>query len=313
MYLRKIIKYIFIFLFQPFLLSQSYYNLGIAENYQVKEVRAGDKTLKEKYNKTFYYIYTYVYTKEKVKVYTTSSSDQADSFAYTNYKLSKIANDKLLLEIVGADNESRKLDISFIDNNQSINIDKSTFFLNQAYFSYLKKELLDNRNISELIDLIDDFLEEDIFKLENLKYLNSKSKYKYKKFRILNVKMTTINSQNENIKSDWIISYTYKNGILFSVEQKSKDETRFTKQLIKNRNNLVSYKVYREIDERFSDDKKITFDIKQNKYSEIGTYIQSGVNKETDYEKAIYKSVTFPATKVELDKNEIIKVISKLK
>lgn len=312
MYLRKIIKYLFIFLVQP-LLGQSYHNLAIAEDYQVKEARKEDSVLKEKYTETFYYIYAYHSSKENVKVYTASSADENHHFEWTSYVLKQTEKNKLSLEIVESDQESRKLNISFLDVNQSVSIDTSTFFLNQSYYAYLKKELLNNKNISELIDLIDEFLQEDIFKLEHLKFFSSKNKYRNKDFRILNAKMTTINSQNDNISCDWSIAYSYKNGILFSVEQKTKDETRYTKKLINNRNGLLSYGLYRQIDERFSDDQKITFDTKQNTYSEIGTYTQTASNKETDYKKTIRKSINSSLMKMELDKDEIIQIIQKLK
>lgn len=312
--LKKYIYYIFIFVLQPFLFGQSFHNKGIAENYEIKEVRNGDEVLNEKQKDTLYYIYSYNNSKERVRVYTKSSTGTDGYFEVTDYKLSKKTLNKLNLTIKGSDDKSRQLEITFFDKDKSIGIDKSVFFLNDTYYSYLKKELLEKRNMSELVDVMDDFLQEDIFNLENLRYFSSKQKYIAKNFRILKAKMTTANAQNETIVTNWTIYYSYnKNGVLSSVEQKVKDEIRYTKTLINATKNILYYKIYRQIDERFSDDKKITMDLVQNKYSETGTFLQVGLNKETDYEKLISKSTHSVSSKIELSKNELMKIYQEMK
>ena len=66
------------------------------------------------------------------------------------------------------------------------------------------------------------------------------------------------------------------------------------------------------MDERFSDDKKETFDITQNVYSEKGTYLQVGLNKEEDYETKITKSIYQTSSTLELNKSELIRILKKM-
>ena len=213
------------------------------------------------------------------------------------------------LTITNSDNSIKKLKIRFIDKLKSININESSYFLNTEYYLYLKKNL----NISELVDLLDDFLQEDIYQINDLKFIKSKTKYRNNKFRILNAKMKTVNSQNENLITNWQIFYSYnKNNILTSVKQKTKDEVRYTKILISNISNVLSYQIYWQVDERFSDDKKETFDITQNAYCEKGTYLQIGLNREEDYEKRITKSIYQTSSTLELSKNEIIRILKEM-
>ena len=77
-----------------------------------------------------------------------------------------------------SDNSIKKLKILFTDKLKSINVNESSYFLNAEYYLYLKKNL----NISELVDLLDDFLQEDIYQINDLKFIKSKTKYKNKKF-----------------------------------------------------------------------------------------------------------------------------------
>lgn len=199
--------------------------------------------------------------------------------------------------------------ILFTDKLKSINVNESSYFLNAEYYLYLKKNL----NISELVDLLDDFLQEDIYQINDLKFIKSKTKYKNKKFRILNAKIKTVNSQNENLITNWQIFYSYnRNNVLTSVKQKTKDEVRYTKTLISNVSNMLSYQIYWQVDERFSDDKKETFDITQNVYSEKGTYLQVGLNKEEDYETKITKSIYQTSSTLELNKSELIRIFKKM-
>ena len=121
------------------------------------------------------------------------------------------------------------------------------------------------------------------------------------------------NSQNENLITNWQIFYSYnRNNVLTSVKQKTKDEVRYTKTLISNVSNMLSYQIYWQVDERFSDDKKETFDITQNVYSEKGTYLQVGLNKEEDYETKITKSIYQTSSTLELNKSELIRILKKM-
>lgn len=309
--MNKYIRYIFILVLQPFLFGQSYHQMGISEKYQVKEVRDAGEVIDEKYENTSYFVYSYNDQMDKVLVYFKSTPDKESDFECTRYSLHHKSANELLLDIKKG-TEVNHLKISFFDKNFSIRIEDIHFFLNKAYYSYEKEKLLKARNIGALIDLMDDFLQEYSFNLDHLRCLNPRTKYKNKDFKILKAKMTTVNGQNESIITDWKICYSYKNGIPFSVEQKTKDETRFKKEWVSNNDHIFSYKVYWQVDERFSDDKTVIFDTAENQYSEKGTYFQVGRNRESDYETDTGKSIRLTSSQLELDNGELNRIFQQL-
>ena len=310
MYL-KIIIIIKIFILFPILsFSQSYVIIGIKENHYTKVVRIGDEIINnEEPSKFFTYVYSCNKTKDMIYVYKQTDLLNFDNVDKISFILKKKSQNDAELTITNSDNSIKKLKILFTDKLKSINVNESSYFLNAEYYLYLKKNL----NISELVDLLDDFLQEDIYQINDLKFIKSKTKYKNKKFRILNAKIKTVNSQNENLITNWQIFYSYnRNNVLTSVKQKTKDEVRYTKTLISNVSNMLSYQIYWQVDERFSDDKKETFDITQNVYSEKGTYLQVGLNKEEDYETKITKSIYQTSSTLELNKSELIRILKKM-
>ena len=69
-------------------------------------------------------------------------------------------------------------------------------------------------------------MQEDIYQINDLKFITSKTKYRNNKFRILSARMKTVNSQNENLITNWQILYSYnRNNVLTSVKQKTKVKT----------------------------------------------------------------------------------------
>ena len=309
MYLKIIIIKIFI-LFPILSFSQSYVIIGIKENHYTKVVRIGDEIINnEEPSKFFTYVYSCNKTKDMIYVYKQTDLLNFDNVDKISFILKKKSQNDAELTFCFSDNSIKKLKILFTDKLKSINVNESSYFLNAEYYLYLKKNL----NISELVDLLDDFLQEDIYQINDLKFIKSKTKYKNKKFRILNAKIKTVNSQNENLITNWQIFYSYnRNNVLTSVKQKTKDEVRYTKTLISNVSNMLSYQIYWQVDERFSDDKKETFDITQNVYSEKGTYLQVGLNKEEDYETKITKSIYQTSSTLELNKSELIRILKKM-
>ena len=305
------LKIIFFFILFPILsFSQSYLTIGIKENHNIEEIRIGDEIISnEEPSKFFTYIYSCNKTKDTILVYKNPDLLNFDNVDKISFILKKKSQNDAELTITNSDNSIKKLKILFTDKLKSINVNESSYFLNAEYYLYLKKNL----NISELVDLLDDFLQEDIYQINDLKFIKSKTKYKNKKFRILNAKIKTVNSQNENLITNWQIFYSYnRNNVLTSVKQKTKDEVRYTKTLISNVSNMLSYQIYWQVDERFSDDKKETFDITQNVYSEKGTYLQVGLNKEEDYETKITKSIYQTSSTLELNKSELIRILKKM-
>ena len=305
------LKIIFFFILFPILsFSQSYLTIGIKENHNIEEIRIGDEIISnEEPSKFFTYVYSCNKTKDMIYVYKQTDLLNFDNVDKISFILKKKSQNDAELTITNSDNSIKKLKILFTDKLKSINVNESSYFLNAEYYLYLKKNL----NISELVDLLDDFLQEDIYQINDLKFIKSKTKYKNKKFRILNAKIKTVNSQNENLITNWQIFYSYnRNNVLTSVKQKTKDEVRYTKTLISNVSNMLSYQIYWQVDERFSDDKKETFDITQNVYSEKGTYLQVGLNKEEDYETKITKSIYQTSSTLELNKSELIRILKKM-
>lgn len=306
------LKYIIsVFILFPFVsFCQSYLITAIKENHYTKEVRSGNEIMKnEEPFRAFNYVYACNKMKDTIYVYRQTDLLNFDEIEKIKFILKKNSANNAILTIIKDDNSVKKLKIIFNDKLKSLNVNEGSFFLNNEYYSYLKKNL----NISELVDLLDDFLKEDIYQIDDLRFINSKTKYKNKKFRILKAKEKTVNSQNENLITNWQIIYSYnKNNLLISVKQKTKDEVRYNKELISNINNMLSYQIYWQVDERFSDDKKVTFDISQNVYSEKGTYLQVGLNKEEDYETTMSKSISERSTTLDLNKIALIAILKKL-
>lgn len=308
---KKCLQYCCVFVFQSFLLGQSYHHYGIYETYKVKQVRIADEITGEKYENKIYQVYSYSDLMDRVLVYSKTAQDEEINFEFTSYHLVKKEECKLFLDIKN-NSENSSIEIDFSDKNQAVTIGDGIFFLNTAYYLYVKEKLLKEKKISALVDLLDDFLEEYIYDLEQLKYLSSREKYKNKDFKILKAEITTVNGQNESINTHWKVYYSYKDGILVSVEQEVKDETRYKKRLLNHTGQAFTYTVFRQIDERFSDDKKITFNTVHNEYAENGTYFQVGINKETDYELMMNKSVKLSSYHFELNKQELAQIFKLL-
>ena len=309
--LSRYVKYIFVLILQPFLWGQSFHHIAISESYKVKEVRIADEVLDEKDENTSYLIYSYENSMDKVLVYFKSTPDPDIEFECTAFDLIQKSNDALSLKIKSSQGIDY-LNVMFFDKDQSISIGDGRFFLNKAYYSFAKRKILKEKNISTLVDFMDDFLQEYIYDLEKLRYISSREKYVNKDFKILKATMKTINGQAEDITTNWKIHYTYKNGVPASVEQATNDETRYRKTLMNHNKGLFTYKVYWQVDERYSDDKEVTFDIANKQYVEKGTYFQVGLNKEKDYETRIGKTLKSSSSKLELDRKDLSGILRQL-
>lgn len=149
-------------------------------------------------------------------------------------------------------NETDTLSFHFIQKGNSILVNQDEYVLNKSYFSFLKKKVLKNKNITEIIDFLDDnlgnyFLSDEIF------LMSSKSKYK-NKFQILRAKVKTIKSDSDGLDF-WKISYHYdKNGLLSMKKINEKEEF----SLIKKRKYIDFEKIIFHIEENTAKRSTIT-------------------------------------------------------
>lgn len=227
--------------------------------------------------------YLYIINKNNVIFYD-STDLQAVSFVL---KSSKNKNE-LLFQIKKID-ESNLFKINFNDSKRTISINKDIFSFNANYYDFLKKTILQQKNILEFIDFLDDFLPEYSSDLQKLIYITPKTKYKNADFKIIKASITTKNEQADNLYNNWNVEYKYDKEKLVHVKMFSKNEVRFQKKLIAKTNSSFSYSFYKNIDERSSSDGIIKFNLYNSEYDDEGSYLQVGINKETFYKNYLKK------------------------
>ncbi|MFJ1492377.1 hypothetical protein [Capnocytophaga canis] len=149
-------------------------------------------------------------------------------------------------------NHTDTISLFFHHKKRSIQVNQDYYFLTNRYYKFLKNKVLKEKNITEIVDFLDDKLG-DYFLPDEIFLIGSKSKYK-KKFRIKNATIKTIKADSDGFDS-WKVSFLYdKKGILKNQKKQINDEFSY----IKTRKYIDSEKIIFEIEENTAKRNTIT-------------------------------------------------------
>lgn len=149
-------------------------------------------------------------------------------------------------------NHTDTISLFFHHKKRSIQVNQDDYFLTNRYYKFLKNKVLKEKNITEIVDFLDDKLG-DYFLPDEIFLIGSKSKYK-KKFRIKNATIKTIKAYSDGFDS-WKVSFLYdKKGILKNQKNQINDEFSY----IKTRKYIDSEKKIFEIEENTAKRNTIT-------------------------------------------------------
>ncbi|OXG07092.1 hypothetical protein B0A64_09775 [Flavobacterium araucananum] len=184
------------------------------------------------------------------------------------------------------------LNIVFYSQKNKIEINKDQYYFNSGYYLFLKKNILQLKNIADLVDLLDDMLGDYPYQMSYLRDFSSNNKYRLNNNRILKADIVTFRNQVSDYKDDWEVNYLYNSkNILSSVIKKSNEEVQFKKELIKSDGLEYEYRLFRNVENRFEDNDIIKFNLKKNTYEEYNKHFQFGLLKEisTKLKRVFYK------------------------
>lgn len=149
-------------------------------------------------------------------------------------------------------NHTDTISLFFHHKNRTIQVNQDYYFLTNRYYKFLKNKVLKEKNITEIVDFLEDKLG-DYFLPDEIFLIGSKSKYK-KKFRIKNATIKTIKADSDGFDS-WKVSFLYdKKGILKIQKKQINDEFSY----IKTRKYIDSEKIIFEIEENTAKRNTIT-------------------------------------------------------
>jgi len=273
--------HIFLILIHSYCFTQNHKTIKIKEVYVPLKTYENDILVKsDKTKKTFTYVYNISSKKDSILYYDTSY-EPINKISPIIFALKKEQNENTLHLFINENGILETLYISFSDSYKSITVNKDIYFLNSLYYNQLKRTILINKNILDLIDLLDDDLGDYPYQFNYLLKITSNRKYKNKKLKILSAKIYTTRTQSD-IQDIWNVEYKYnKNGILIYVIKKSIDrEISYEKKLLFQNGREYKYKIYSNIESRFEDNNEITFDIDKSTYNAILSHFQFGNVKE---------------------------------
>ncbi|MCU7618758.1 hypothetical protein NZ698_16300 [Chryseobacterium sp. PBS4-4] len=275
--------HIFLILIYSYCFTQNHKTIKVKEEYVPLKTYENDKLVKsDKTKKTFTYIYN-ISSKNDSILYYDISDEPINKISPIIFALKKEQNENTLLLLINDNRILETLHISFSDSSKSITVNKDAYFLNSLYYNQLKKTILINNNILDLIDLLDDDLGDYPYQFNYLLKITSQRKYKNKKLKILSAKIYTTRTQSD-IQDIWNVGYKYnKNGALMYVIKKSIDkEISYEKRLLFQKKGEYKYKIYSNVESRFENNNVITFDIDKNTYTAIRSHFQFGnIREET--------------------------------
>ncbi|MDP9958122.1 hypothetical protein [Epilithonimonas hungarica] len=272
--------YIFFIFSYSYCFAQNHKTI-IKEEYVTLKTYENDKLVKsDRTKKTFTYVYDISSKKDSISYYDISY-EPIDKISPTIFVLKKEQNENNLLLLINENGTSDTLHISFFDNSKSITINKDIYFLNSLYYNQLKSTILINKNILDLIDLLDDDLGDYPYQFKDLLKITSNNKYKNSKLKILSAKIYTTRTQSDT-QDIWNVNYKYnKNGVLMYLIKKSNDEEiGYEKKLLSQKGREYKYKIYSNVESRFEDNNVIAFDTDKNTYNAILSHFQFGKVKE---------------------------------
>ena len=208
---------------------------------------------------------------------------QKDAFSYF-LTTKKIATDKLQL-LIGDKNRTDTLIFHF-ENPNIIRVNRDSYILSDEYSRFIKKKIFKKRDITTILDFLDDqlvdyFIDTEVFMIS--------SKDKYKK----NLKMnggSIINEADTTVYSTLYAAYDDKG--LQMLGRVDTNEPQLPFSLDKKRKYIDADKLIFEIEEQTpKDNAAYTQEIyfSGEKFIEKGEYTQYGLNITTFYTKTIEK------------------------
>ncbi|MFK8303741.1 hypothetical protein ACI75Y_12650 [Capnocytophaga stomatis] len=249
-----------------------------------------DSLIEDKTEKSIFFI-NFLFNKKKDTIFINKSEilleiDNENKFI--NRLTVDVSNNKANL-LVWNKNYTDTIVLRFHHQERAVQINNDLYSLTNEYYSFFKKKVLKDRNITEIIDFLDDelgnyFLPAEIF------LIGSKSKYR-KKFRIKNATIKTIKVDSDGLDS-WKISFLYdKKGIL-EIQKKGIDDE-------------ISYLKRR----KYIDFEKIIFEIEENTVKR-NTITQQEIYLSNKKQKIKQQNIQYGLNITTFVKNESKKILN---
>ena len=154
----------------------------------------------------------FVYEKGKEAL---SYDAYTDASSYNSCKLHLITKNNNATLFV----DDSTLNLKFFDSKYKIEVNKKdVYFLEKQYYNFLKTKILEQKDISEILDFLDDCLG-DYFLLEDLFLVSSKSKYRFN-YKILKAVLVTQKQQSDGFEK-WLVFYIYDEKGIVSITKKA--------------------------------------------------------------------------------------------
>ncbi|MFQ6603902.1 hypothetical protein, partial [Flavobacterium sp. C3NV] len=171
--------------------SNQYERLEVKNQYNIIETLINNEhTENEKENNIESYSIIYNSKKDSVVYYGLSNSFPI-LYVLKNEKKTK----KLKLYIMENKKKVDSISIVFSDQKKAIEVNKDLYFFNSTYYKSLKNNVLQLKNIADIIDLLDDMLGDYPYQIDYLKDFSSKNKYNSKDNKILKARIITFRTQ----------------------------------------------------------------------------------------------------------------------
>ncbi|ATA90303.1 hypothetical protein [Capnocytophaga stomatis] len=249
-----------------------------------------DSLIEDKTEKSIFFI-NFLFNKKKDTIFINKSeilSEIDNENKFINRLTVDVSNNKANL-LVWNKNYTDTIVLRFHHQERAVQINNDLYSLTNEYYSFFKKKVLKDRNITEIIDFLDDelgnyFLPAEIF------LIGSKSKYR-KKFRIKNATIKTIKVDSDGLDS-WKISFLYdKKGIL-EIQKKGIDDE-------------ISYLKRR----KYIDFEKIIFEIEENTVKR-NTITQQEIYLSNKKQKIKQQNIQYGLNITTFVKNESKKILN---
>lgn len=249
-----------------------------------------DSLIEDKTEKSIFFI-NFLFNKKKDTIFINKSeilSEIDNENKFINRLTVDVSNNKANL-LVWNKNYTDTIVLRFHHQERAVQINNDLYSLTNEYYSFFKKKVLKDRNITEIIDFLDDelgnyFLPAEIF------LIGSKSKYR-KKFRIKNATIKTIKADSDGLDS-WKISFLYdKKGILEIQKKEIDDEISYLKR------------------RKYIDFEKIIFEIEENTVKR-NTITQQEIYLSNKKQKIKQQNIQYKLNITTFMKNESKKILN---
>ncbi|MCT2408071.1 hypothetical protein NZD88_11020 [Chryseobacterium antibioticum] len=264
--------------------SQKKETIKIKEQYTPLKTYENDKNVKNESKKeVFSYNYKLSSKRDTIRYYN-DTYDTQDKTIPVTFILSRNKQENNAITLL-VDEEAKVFDsivIRFTDQQQVVTINQNDmYFLNLSYYTELKKSIINENNMLDLVDLLDDGLGDYPYQLKYLNKITSYKKYKNLDFKILKAVIKTNRTQSDG-KDMWNVTYKYNNdNTLQLVTKISTDgEFAFEKKLLSKNGTEYKYKVHNNVESKYEDNDEVTFDVNKNTYSIVQNHFQFGLVKE---------------------------------